>query len=149
MDQEGRWNPPEEWPDSNPPLPGWVQGSDGRWTAPDGASQLPAFDIDDVPPSRPIADVANPVAGDSPEPQLTVEDPPSVEEIPTLEATPVHQPAHAEPALPSLGFSGAEAKPRTIEVAQAERRRALIAAALAALLAAALAGGIIVLIFVL
>ena len=32
MDLEGQWNPPEEWPESSPPLPGWTRDADGLWT---------------------------------------------------------------------------------------------------------------------
>ena len=34
MDLEGVWNPPELWPESTPPLDGWVRGDDGRWSPP-------------------------------------------------------------------------------------------------------------------
>lgn len=34
MDLDGDWNPPEEWPESTPPLPGWTQTGDGRWEPP-------------------------------------------------------------------------------------------------------------------
>lgn len=34
MALDGGWNPPELWPESTPPLPGWVRGVNGRWSAP-------------------------------------------------------------------------------------------------------------------
>jgi len=34
MDLEGTWNPPEEWPETSPPLPGWVRGDGGSWHEP-------------------------------------------------------------------------------------------------------------------
>lgn len=34
MDRDGGWNPPELWPESTPPLPGWVLQPNGRWEAP-------------------------------------------------------------------------------------------------------------------
>ncbi|NNC79434.1 MAG: hypothetical protein HKN94_04700 [Acidimicrobiales bacterium] len=34
MDREGVWNPPELWPESAPPLPGWTRNVDGRWMEP-------------------------------------------------------------------------------------------------------------------
>ena len=34
MDLDGAWNPPELWPESTPPLPGWSRAADGSWVAP-------------------------------------------------------------------------------------------------------------------
>lgn len=32
MDLDGAWKPPQEWPESTPPLPGWRRNADGLWT---------------------------------------------------------------------------------------------------------------------
>lgn len=32
MDLDGEWKPPQEWPESTPPLPGWTRNADGLWT---------------------------------------------------------------------------------------------------------------------
>jgi len=139
MDLDGTWNPPEEWPDSNPPLPGWVQGNDGRWGPPEEPAPKRHF-------TRPVADVSNPVVSGTTE--AATEPTPEVAHEPAVEAasaTPVTPPTQP---VPSLGFSDAVAQPRTIETDRIERRRALVAAALAALLAVVLAGGLVVLLVV-
>ena len=48
MDRDGGWNPPELWPESTPPLPGWVRNDKARWEAPpevDDADTLPVIDL--------------------------------------------------------------------------------------------------------
>ena len=40
MALDGGWNPPEMWPESTPPLPGWVRRADGRWSAPDAPATI-------------------------------------------------------------------------------------------------------------
>jgi len=37
MDPDGEWRAPEEWPQDNPPLEGWVRNQDGSWRASDNA----------------------------------------------------------------------------------------------------------------
>ncbi len=32
MDLDGQWKPPQEWPESTPPLPGWTRNADGLWS---------------------------------------------------------------------------------------------------------------------
>ncbi len=44
MDLDGKWNPPEVWPEADPPLPGWLRGEDGRWHAP---AVVPEESVDD------------------------------------------------------------------------------------------------------
>ena len=66
MDLEGMWNPPETWPESSPPLPGWVRGPDGKWSAPTAvtpapvpdASTLNMFDLSKQPPILDLTDDA-------------------------------------------------------------------------------------------
>lgn len=38
MDLDGVWRAPEEWPEDYPPIDGWIRGRNGRWSAPDQAS---------------------------------------------------------------------------------------------------------------
>ena len=44
MDSTGGWNPPENWPESTPPLPGWIRGTNGLWSAPDMITPAPVVD---------------------------------------------------------------------------------------------------------
>lgn len=37
MDESGRWQPPEVWPEDYPPVRGWVPDPDGGWRPPDAA----------------------------------------------------------------------------------------------------------------
>ncbi len=34
MDDKGEWRPPQEWPEDDPPIPGWTRQDSGRWAAP-------------------------------------------------------------------------------------------------------------------
>lgn len=60
MDLNGIWNPPELWPEENPPLPDWHRNDDGTWLAPD-----------DVPHVGQPED--NLAAGPTPEPVVSLE----------------------------------------------------------------------------
>lgn len=56
MDRDGGWNPPELWPETTPPLPGWVRNEKGRWEAPveivDDSDTVPMIDLT-VPANEP------------------------------------------------------------------------------------------------
>lgn len=45
MTPDGRWNPPELWPESTPPLPGWERGADGRWFDPNKSEGGDVIDL--------------------------------------------------------------------------------------------------------
>ena len=69
MDLDGQWNPPESWPESSPPLPGWRRASDGSWAPPiptpesvseDFAVAEPDTDDVGLPAERPEPDVGRP-----------------------------------------------------------------------------------------
>ncbi len=47
MDIDGRWRPPEEWPENTPPLPGWSLDDTGCWSPPDEPEADPAQADDD------------------------------------------------------------------------------------------------------
>jgi hypothetical protein len=52
MDLEGQWNPPEEWPESSPPLPGWTRSAEGLWT------ELVEGEVEDEADEGEVTDVA-------------------------------------------------------------------------------------------
>lgn len=85
MDLDGSWKPPESWPESSPPLPGWVRLSDGTWYDPaqqasstesvvgqDTVAEADVSDLSTTPASRPVPDTA---AGATSEPQVSVTPP--------------------------------------------------------------------------
>ena len=41
MDNAGFWRAPEEWPEDDPPLPGWIRDASGRWSAPNAGTAEP------------------------------------------------------------------------------------------------------------
>jgi hypothetical protein len=44
MDNAGFWRAPEEWPEDDPPLPGWIRDASGRWSAPDAGAPEPVVE---------------------------------------------------------------------------------------------------------
>ena len=44
MDPAGGWKPPEQWPESTPPIPGWVRSSNGLWSEPHAVTPAPVAD---------------------------------------------------------------------------------------------------------
>ena len=47
MGLDGEWKPPQDWPESTPPLPGWVRGPDGRWTDAPVVDDITVVDSED------------------------------------------------------------------------------------------------------
>ena len=129
MDLDGQWNPPESWPESSPPLPGWVRDSSGMWSAPTTG------DLEDtvVPTTRPVPEGS------------PVDQAPSIPNLPNI-----HEPEQApsKPAKktvePSLRFAETQASPQPDEEAARMMRRATNAAIIAAVTASMLAAGIVV-----
>ena len=124
MDLEGGWNPPEEWPEATPPLPGWVRGDDNRWRPPtddEGAVREPS-------PSEVEA-----------------------ERRFTLTEGHTRKPLAQQPApRRTLRYSEAVHRGESEPVADAAKaRRALSAAALAAITASMIAGGMVLLLLLL
>ena len=59
MDLNGSWNPPESWPESSPPLPGWERLPDGSWYNPhanEDSSSGTSLDEADASQQRPVPD---------------------------------------------------------------------------------------------
>jgi len=54
MDVEGVWNPPELWPESSPPLPGWTRDERGHWREPAPLSP-PPLPLG-IAPQQPVVD---------------------------------------------------------------------------------------------
>ena len=134
MDLDGQWNPPESWPESSPPLPGWTRDSAGMWSAPTTA------DLEDT-----LEDTAAPAARPVPEGSTTPEETPAIPLLPTISEP---EPAPQRPAAKvesSLRFADTQAAPRPDEEAERMMRRATNAAIIAAVIATMLAAGIVVL----
>ncbi len=137
MDQSGVWNPPEMWPESSPPLAGWVRKRDGRWGPPEAVIDPNAVQVLD-------ADIG---AGEPLVIDLTSDEGarPGVERVPkslTSQKRTLREVAAAQPASVRLGF----AEPAVAEPSPAlptDRRRAMILAACSAI-AAIIAGLLVV-----
>jgi len=142
MDLEGQWNPPESWPESSPPLPGWRRASDGSWAPPipapesvseDFTSAEPNVDHVGPPAVRPEPDVARPALtmppGTSPR-----HIPPSASQEPTDET---------KPKTPTLQFSETEATLQPTVDDRQLRSSAIMSVALMAVLALAVAALIV------
>ena len=122
MDLDGEWNPPELWPESSPPLPGWNRSDDGTWIAPleESADEGPVPETSDAAPA----------------PDLFVTDSKAVEPTTTNRNRLIGYADHAPPAPPRERY-------------QPSVEAALAAAVAAAVTAAAIATGLILLIMVL
>ena len=132
MDLDGQWNPPESWPESSPPLPGWVRDNSGMWSAPTTG------DLEDtvVPTTRPV-----------PEGSAAAEDSPTIPALPTIQepVAAASMPSMKRTVEPSLRFAETQAAPQPDEEAARMMRRATNAAIIAAVTASMLAAGIVVL----
>lgn len=142
MDLDGQWNPPEQWPESTPPLPGWVRASDGSWGPPSLGEATDSETLAASGSTPPIPEApANPEAT------------PGEKAFASYEPSPISpvQPQVARPDKHGLGLSFSEATAHYDETQdlQKARRRAWLAAFAAACLAAVLAGGIVVLLLLL
>lgn len=167
MDVEGQWQPPENWPESSPPLPGWVRTADGTWTAP----TIPPPAAPDSPPltqsnGRPVAEpprvttarpqsVApdhNPATSKAPDQPNPVDKPPADKE-PERETFSLQKeksvsarPDSVEEPRIGLGFATDVEHIDTQALEQDRNRRAFIAAVTAAVIAGMLGAGIVLLI---
>lgn len=121
MDLDGSWQPPESWPESSPPLPGWLRAPDGSWHGPDQTGddlELDALDEPVVSLQRPIPETDAESA--TPELDLPVVIPPT---------------APRKPVAPTLQFSGMEAVLHPTIDDRTGRNRAIRAGIIAAVLA--------------
>lgn len=129
MDRDGGWNPPELWPETTPPLPGWVRNENGRWEAPMEVVEDPdgkrVIDLTASKPSSPAA-VRTPKISPVPLKHVVVPE----------ETGAPKQPSAETPNL-SLGFAPAEvaAQPANAIAAPAKRRWWLIVAVIAVVIA--------------
>jgi len=124
MDLEGTWNPPEEWPETSPPLPGWVRGDGGSW-------HEPSDPIESSTESEPASVQRYSTGSTVTRPTLTPATPrPSL----THNIGPLryHQPSELAPSPKRTGG-----------------RRAANAAVLAAITACMIAGGVVLLLLLL
>ncbi len=150
MDLEGQWNPPEEWPEASPPLPGWKRDDDGLWMEPsvvdDHHEESDGSTTDDPTQSeatRPVLDL-----GVSSIPSLdSLKDDAVVQLVPERRVADDRrtQPTTAESVLT---FSEATANFTTIDDIR-DRRQAIMAASLAAVTASMLAAGLVLLLLLL
>ncbi len=172
MDLDGSWKPPEVWPESSPPLPGWVRTGNGQWQAPEFAPgetksinldtttahtetfDADAVDADDeaVPAQRPVAETE---AATTPAPGA---EPASGPQPPAKPASARQRPAltySAGTLSPSLSEQNEKAAPQ-LTLAQTsdvvalpifddrqEQNRAIRAAVVAGILAAIVAGVVV------
>lgn len=164
MDLEGQWNPPEEWPEDNPPLPGWTRGADGRWFDP----QLHMNDVHETRDRSGIGESApsskqRPVPETSAIPSLESLSAPDMTSQLAAEATKksaeptvivdrrtTERRSNPTPAQSALSFAEATAD---MSVTQAEdlrrRREGTMAALVAAVTASMLAAGLVLLLLLL
>jgi len=63
MDLDGQWKPPQLWPESTPPLPGWLRSADGRWFSPS----------EPTPPRTPPIGAINTARTSEPESDVSVD----------------------------------------------------------------------------
>lgn len=160
MDLDGQWNPPEEWPEANPPLPGWVRGSDGRWFDPE-ADVRPNLDTNSVglsepdapPKQRPVPETTTLPSFDSlSAPKVTPPAAPQAQLVPQVIADRrmIDRQSNPTPAQSALSFSEATAD---LALAQSEairrRREGTMAAFVAAITASMLAAGLVLLLLLL
>jgi hypothetical protein len=165
MDLEGQWNPPEEWPESSPPLPGWTRCVDGLWTEPvEGAVEDDGDEVTDV--AEATAKTNGHLRADGAPAELTIRPipditPPTVPPLESLTAPAVfgteldaeHPPDRqgadgSKTSKAGLSFSETTAdlyKPDE----ERDRRQALTAAILAAITASMFATGLVLLLLLL
>lgn len=168
MDLDGQWNPPEEWPESNPPLPGWTRGPDGLWSDPrlglDTDDDLAAELDTDAPPNtprrpqpeRPVIPSLESLQGEDVAP--VVPETPADERETTAEAEPLverrvsNEDRRGAPTPRESALSFAEATANlstTLEADTRLRRQGLTAALLAAVTASMLGAGLVLLLLLL
>lgn len=145
MDLDGSWNPPESWPESSPPLPGWVRADDGKWQSP--VDVVEPIELGIVTPAqRPIPDT--PHASDTEtldELDVTEHDVETHDaETHDVEANPEpRSEQQSKPIPPPLQYAEADfLPPQPDVVAEAARNRAMRAALIAGVLAAMIGIGI-------
>jgi len=162
MDLDGSWKPPESWPESSPPLPGWTRAVDGSWQAPNenlsdvlvdveleaAEAAHAAAELDETeeqaPPTRPIPETASTPATPPTAAPVT----PATPAIPAPRSTP--EPAAPEPtktvaAQSTLQFSGTEAVVVPFEDDGWMTKKAIRAGFISVVLAAMISTGLILL----
>ena len=132
MDLDGQWKPPQEWPESTPPLPGWIRNADGMWSN-EALQNLPNTETEIREPTvemnLEVVDLTEPTTA------------PAVA-TPSPAATP-----SVTPDAPRLSYShDAIASDHIVQDHPALPRRALTAAVTAAIIAVMLGAGIVLLI---
>lgn len=155
MALDGGWNPPELWPESTPPLPGWVRGVDGRWSAPVAPAPIADVNTLDLVGSTNASDASvSPEVIDLRNQHAQV--PPGAHVAQPQAAGGAHAAASdvdhrlpldfADEEPPALGLGPTEAQPRAlVDKASTSNRRRIILAALVALIAVGLAGLVVAL----
>jgi hypothetical protein len=151
MDLEGQWNPPEEWPEATPPLPGWTRGHDGLWSQPafienlhkdnDGST---AGKLTQSTTKRPVLDI-----GMSSIPSLD-----SLKHDAEVQKVPERRVAEDRRTAPTkaenvLTFGDAIAHMPLVDDRDRVWRRAIMSATLAAVTASMLAAGLVLLLLLL
>jgi hypothetical protein len=158
MDLEGQWNPPEEWPESNPPLPGWTRGADGLWTQPGEVDG----DVTDVATTKTNGDLRTDGAPAKltirPIPDITAATVPPLESLtaPAVFDTKLdaeHSPHRQVPDRSKTTKAGLSFSDTTADLykpdEERDRREALTAAILAAMTASMFAAGLVLLLLLL
>ena len=142
MDPEGAWNPPELWPESSPPLPGWVRGADGRWSAPSEIQILPD-------PTKPIEgapaviDLTTRETAVRPAKELPPKHAIKVPKTITPPKQTLSEAATSRPPSLRLGFAESQETENTTYVPQDNRKGVLLVLAFG--IAAVIAGLVVVL----
>ena len=162
MDLTGSWNPPESWPESSPPLPGWERLPNGSWHNPhaedpeaDAASTQPdTADAQRRPvPDTPTASIPSldTLSGDHEQPSAEpARERAQADSVATTPATNVDAGVAARKPTPALQFATTEAIYVVSPVDEAQlRRRAIGAAIVSALLTVMIGGGLVVLLAIL
>lgn len=151
MDLEGQWNPPEEWPEATPPLPGWTRSNDGLWSQPsfvrdlhDDSNHSTAVAPKQSTTKRPVLDI-----GSSSIPSLdSLKDNAEVQTVPERRIADDRRagPTKAESVLT---FGDAIAHVPLADDRHRVRRQAVMSATLAAVTASMLAAGLVLLLLLL
>ena len=130
LDPEGEWKPPEQWPESTPPLPGWTRNADGLWSN-EAMNEL------DTPAEEDLAIDSPSISDDAP-----------VTETPRIDDAPVAETPPKSEASAGLGLTySTDAVTGIVESSTGPLpERAIRAAVAAAVIAAMLGTGIVLLI---
>lgn len=151
MDPNGQWKPPEAWPESSPPLPGWRRAEDGSWAppipAPESIVDEPGDEIID------LRDISIPVKRPQPEIRRSYQRlPPGTDprqlaesgEAPEV-SFPISNETDEQPVAPLLQFSGVEASLEPVHIERKVRRSALVSVIATALLVVGVSAVVVIL----